>query len=109
MKISSTKSTPFSFNYNLKKELDKFIEYSKKKKFKKILIHLPDGLKPIAGEIAEYLEKEGFVVLIWGGSCWGSCDTLSHFKLEEIVDCILHVGHEEFNRKNCLYQIDNEK
>lgn len=40
-----------------------------------MLIQLPDGLKPKAKEIKEYIESNTSAkVFIWMGSCFGSCD-----------------------------------
>jgi len=80
-------------------ELETAAEAIKKKKAKKVCIQLPDGLKPDAGEIAGYLEKNtGAEILIWLGSCFGACDTPSG--LENLdVDLVLQWGHTEFQWK----------
>ncbi len=55
-------------NYNLELE-----ELKVKVKGKKVLIQLPDGLKPYAKEIADaFVDAKD--VFIWGGSCFGACD-----------------------------------
>lgn len=89
----------FSFTPSFQKEIDKIIKELKKQNIKKILIQLPDGLKEIGDQIYEYFEKEGFLVYLWGNSNWGGCDIPLHFKLEEFVECIIHVGHEEFKKQ----------
>jgi len=98
--------TQFSFTPSFQKNLDEIIKELKKDNIKKILIQLPDGLKEIGDQIVEYFEKEGFLVFLWGNSNWGACDTPLHFKLEGIVDCIVHIGHEKFERKQGYLQTE---
>jgi len=60
--------------YNL--ELDKIIKTIKTEKPKSVLLQFPDGLKPYATSIANYLESKFPSILfkIWLGSCFGACD-----------------------------------
>ncbi|MBI2651335.1 diphthamide synthesis protein [Candidatus Woesearchaeota archaeon] len=83
-------------NYNL--ELNKAVEEIKKNNAKLVCIQLPDGLKPKAGEIQSYIEKNTDAsVVIWLGSCWGGCDVpLSVEKLG--VDLLIQWGHSEYIR-----------
>jgi 2-(3-amino-3-carboxypropyl)histidine synthase len=75
--------------YNL--ELDKAVEMIKKEKAKNVVIQLPDGLKPKAGEMSDFLkEKTGAEVFIWAGSCFGACDTPL---LPEKYDLLIQWGH----------------
>ena len=77
-------------NYDL--ELNKAVEEIKKNNAKLVCIQLPDGLKPKAREIKEYIEKNTDAsVVIWLGSCYGACDIP---KLE--VDLLIQWGHSEF-------------
>ena len=79
-------------------ELNRAVEEIKKASAKLVCIQLPDGLKPKAKEIQEYIEKntEAFVV-IWLGSCWGGCDVpVSVEKLG--VDLLIQWGHSEYIR-----------
>ena len=74
-------------------ETNKLIEEIKKQKAKTICLHLPDGLKPKAEEIQKTIEKETNVqVIIWGGSCYGSCDLPLEVK-NLGVDLLVHYGH----------------
>ena len=60
-------------NYEL--ELDKIISEIKKTGAKKLLLQLPDGLKPWGPAISDYLESETPVkISIWLGACFGACD-----------------------------------
>lgn len=83
-------------NYDL--ELNKAVEEIKKANAKLVCIQLPDGLKPKAGEIQEYIERHtNASVVIWLGSCWGGCDVpLSVEKLG--VDLLIQWGHSEYIR-----------
>ena len=79
-------------------ELNRAVEEIKKANAKLVCIQLPDGLKPKAKEIQEYIEKntDAFVV-IWLGSCWGGCDVpVSVEKLG--VDLLIQWGHSEYIR-----------
>lgn len=62
--------------YNL--ELEKALSaISELKDNPKILIQLPDGLKPKAKEIVDFLNKNkenNAEISIWLGSCFGACD-----------------------------------
>lgn len=80
--------------YNL--ELDKAIDIIKSEKVKTVLLQMPDGLKPKAGEIKDIFEsKTNAEILIWGGSCYGACDMpyLNSVK----VDILIQFGHSEWN------------
>ena len=78
-------------NYDL--ELQKAIAEIKKQKAKKVCIQLPDGLKPKAKEIADFLQNEAKAeVIIWAGSCFGACDIPK--QIENLgVDMLVHWGH----------------
>lgn len=77
-------------NYDL--ELDKVIKKINKAKAKTVCIQLPDGLKPKANEIADFIEKNTKAkVFIWLGSCFGACDIP---KLD--VDLLIQWGHSEW-------------
>ena len=65
----------------------------KKQKAKTICLHLPDGIKLKAEEIQKTIEKEtNAQVIIWGGSCYGSCDLPLEVKRLG-VDLLIHFGH----------------
>lgn len=43
---------------------------------KLVLLQFPDGLKPYATAVVDYLEEKTDVIfLIWLGDCFGACDT----------------------------------
>lgn len=75
-------------------ELKRVSKEIKKQKAKTVCIQLPDGLKPKATEIATFLEKETKAkVMIWAGSCFGSCDIP---KLD--VDLLVQWGHSRWGK-----------
>ena len=75
-------------------ELKKIIDVVKKNKYKTVCIQLPDGLKPKANIIKNEIEKNTKArVLIWAGSCFGSCDIPN---LKEKVDLLIQFGHSEW-------------
>lgn len=79
------------FSYDL--EINKAIEEIKKNKAKIVCIQLPDGLKPKAKEIADLLEeKTDAEIIIWAGSCYGSCD-IPYIKE---ADMLIQWGHSEW-------------
>ncbi|MBI2670379.1 diphthamide synthesis protein [Candidatus Woesearchaeota archaeon] len=80
--------------------LDKAVQIIKKEKAKVVCIQLPDGLKPMATEIASYLEKNTMAkIVIWLNSNWGACDV--PLGLETVnVDLLINFGHNSFGFKN---------
>ncbi|MBN2566508.1 diphthamide synthesis protein [Candidatus Woesearchaeota archaeon] len=60
-------------DYDLR--IDEAISTIRQEKAKRVLLQLPDGLKPKAAEIQRAIRKETDTeVLIWAGSCFGACD-----------------------------------
>jgi len=60
-----------------KLELDKIVKTIKKQKPKTVLLQFPDGLKPWATAVCDYLEakiKTDIEIKIWSGTCFGACD-----------------------------------
>ena len=78
-------------------ELEKVVAEITAKKAKLVLLQFPDGLKPYATSVVDFLkEKTNANFLIWMGSCFGACDTpvLSE-ELEKQIDLIVQFGHNE--------------
>ena len=77
-------------------ELDRVVKEIKKQKATLVCIQLPDGLKPRANEIQKQIERNtNTEVLIWLGSCYGSCDTPQGLdKLK--VDLLIQWGHSKW-------------
>jgi 2-(3-amino-3-carboxypropyl)histidine synthase len=78
-------------------ELSRIISEIRKAKAKLVLLQFPDGLKPYATAVVDYLEKEtNAEFLIWLGTCFGACDTpLEVERLKPKVDLIIQFGHNE--------------
>lgn len=77
-------------------EINSLIGKINRSKAKKVLIQLPDGLKPRAKEIVDSIEKNTDAeAFIWLGSCYGACDIPSNVKSLGI-DMIIQFGHNEF-------------
>jgi 2-(3-amino-3-carboxypropyl)histidine synthase len=84
-------------------ELEKVVGNIKKSKAKMVLLQFPDGLKPFAPAVVDFLEEatsRKVIFLIWLGSCFGACDTpvLSR-KLEKQIDLVIQFGHSEMMPK----------
>lgn len=74
-------------------ELNRAVAEIKKKRAKSVLLQLPDGLKPKAKEIADFLQKNTAAqIFIWSGSNYGACD------IPEVkgIDLLIHFGHSEW-------------
>lgn len=78
-------------------ELNRVAKEIKKNKAKRVLIQLPDGLKPYATQISSELEnKTKSKIFIWFNSCFGACDIpLEAEKLG--IDIIIQFGHSEWD------------
>ena len=73
-------------------ETERVKELIKKKRAKRVLIQLPDGLKPFATRIVDELEKTGAEIIIWLGSNYGACDPAEPKRPK--IDLIIHYGHQ---------------
>ncbi len=65
-------------------------------KAKKVLIQLPDGIKPHAQTIVDALSDTGAELFIWTESNYGACDLPVEAR-NVGIDLILHFGHEAWN------------
>lgn len=62
---------------------------------KRVLIQLPEGLKPEALSIAKNVEKSGALPIISADPCYGACD-LATAEAESLgADLIVHYGHSK--------------
>ena len=77
-------------------ELDNAVQRIRQEKAKTVCIQLPSGLKPKAAEIQRHIEKNTDAkVLIWAGTCFGSCDL--PLQVERLgVDLLIHWGHVQW-------------
>jgi len=76
-------------------ELDKVVVQIKKQKAKFVLLQFPDGLKPYATAVVDFLESKigGVEFLIWLESCYGACDL--PVGLSKEIDLVVQFGHNE--------------
>jgi len=71
------------------------VEQIKVRNAKSVGIQLPEGVRPVATELADAITaKTGAEVIISGNSCYGACDIDD--KLLRIVDILFHFGHTEY-------------
>jgi 2-(3-amino-3-carboxypropyl)histidine synthase len=60
---------------------------------KRVLLQLPEGLKPEAPRLAKLVEKAGALPIVSADPCYGACD-LATSEAENLgVNLILHFGH----------------
>ena len=80
-------------------ELAKAVKEIKKNNAKKVLIQLPEGLKPYATQISDTLTKElknKTQFFIWLDSCYGACDI--PIETEKLgIDLIIQFGHSAWD------------
>ena len=64
---------------------------------KTVCLQFPDGMKPLATEVADEIEKRtGARIMIWMGTCFGACDT--PLGLENLkVDLLVQWGHSPWS------------
>jgi len=87
------------FSYNF--ELERIVEQIKARNAKSVGIQLPEGVRPVATELADAITaKTGAEVIISGNSCYGACDIDD--KLLRIVDILFHFGHTEYFSSHSL-------
>jgi 2-(3-amino-3-carboxypropyl)histidine synthase len=63
---------------------------------KRVLIQMPQGLKPEAPWIAKLVEETGAIALISADSCYGACDIALNEATDLAADLIIHFGHSKF-------------
>jgi len=60
---------------------------------KRVLLQMPEGLKPEAPSLAKIIEKTGALPIISADPCYGACD-LATAEAESLgIDLIVHFGH----------------
>ena len=79
-------------------EKEKLIKELKKRKPKKVLVQLAEGIKRNAPEISEVIEGLGIEVIFSGETEWGACSVAVQEAVALGVDLIVHFGHAEFIR-----------
>jgi len=60
---------------------------------RRVLLQLPDGLRPHAYRLAAEIRATGAQVILSGDSCYGACDLASRQAEEVGADLLVHYGH----------------
>src|SRR3989344_6849839 len=77
-------------------EKEKLIRELKKRKPKRVLVQLAEGIKQNAPEISETIESLGIECIFSGETCWGACSVAVQEAEALKVDLIVHFGHAQF-------------
>jgi 2-(3-amino-3-carboxypropyl)histidine synthase len=91
-----------------KLEESKIVEEIGRRGSKRVLLQMPEGLKPLGFRLAQLIEDEGGVeVFVSGDPCYGACDLALGPRIHVEADLLIHVGHAEipgeFSEENVLY------
>jgi 2-(3-amino-3-carboxypropyl)histidine synthase len=79
----------------------RLIDEIKRRSPHRVLLQLPEGLKPQAARLAEKLQNaSGAEVFVSGDPCYGACDLALHQMKELHADLLIHVGHAEIPNEN---------
>lgn len=62
---------------------------------KRVLLQLPEGLKPEAPQLSKVVEKAGALPIVSGDPCYGACDVAASDAEDLDVDLIIHFGHSK--------------
>jgi len=62
---------------------------------KRVLLQLPEGLKPEGPRLAKVIEKTGAVPIVSADPCYGACDLATEGAKGLGVDLIVHYGHSK--------------
>jgi 2-(3-amino-3-carboxypropyl)histidine synthase len=76
-------------------DCEKLAQEMKRRKARRVLVQLPEGLKTQAQEIARNLEKSCAEILLSVETCYGACDILDREAKSLGCDLIIHFGHSE--------------
>ena len=60
---------------------------------KRVLLQLPEGLKPEAPRLVKIIEKTGALPIVSADPCYGACDIATSEAESLNVDLIVHFGH----------------
>ncbi|MCW4023972.1 MAG: diphthamide biosynthesis enzyme Dph2 [Candidatus Bathyarchaeota archaeon] len=72
---------------------------------KRVLLQMPEGLKPEAPRIAKIIEKHGAVAFISSDPCYGACDIAISEAQGLGVDLIVHFGHARMVKHEAISTI----
>lgn len=78
-------------------ELDKVISKIEESGAKRVLLQLPDGMRPFAVQMVDAINKAtDATVFLSGNSCYGACDISFDQARGLNVDLIVHYGHTQY-------------
>ncbi len=69
---------------------------------KRVLLQMPEGLKPEAPRLAKIFEKCGVVAIISADPCYGACDIVVSEAEGLDVDLIVHFGHAKMVKHEAI-------
>jgi 2-(3-amino-3-carboxypropyl)histidine synthase len=89
-------------------EETKIIDEIRKRGSRRILLQMPEGLKPVGFRLAKLIERDARIeVFVSGDPCYGACDLALNTKKHVEADLLVHLGHAEipgeFSDENVLY------
>ena len=89
-------------------EENKIVDEIRKRGSRRVLLQMPEGLKPIGFRLAKLIEKDARVeVFVSGDPCYGACDLALNTKKHVDADLLIHLGHAEipgeFPDENVLF------
>ena len=70
----------------------------KRRRSKRVLIQLPEGLKPQGPRLAEVIEKTGATAIISADPCYGACDLAVEEAKSLNADLLIHFGHSQMQQ-----------
>jgi len=76
-----------------------------KRKARRVLVQLPEGLKPEAPRIASLIEESGALPIISADPCYGACDLALDEAEMLSADLIIHYGHSEMESLKRLIDV----
>lgn len=89
-------------------EEDRIFDEIRRRGSKRVLLQMPEGLKPVGFQLAQRIEKEtGVEVFVSGDPCYGACDLALYPKKHIDADLLVHLGHAsipgEFPDEDVVY------
>lgn len=66
---------------------------------KRVLLQLPEGLKPQGPRLASLVEDAGALAIVSADPCYGACDLAIHDAEALGVDLLIHFGHSPMSKK----------
>ncbi len=78
-------------------EVERVAKEIKLHKANRILLQLPDGMRPFAVQLVGAIRKAtGAQIVLSGDSCYGACDLATRQAKEIGADLLVHYGHSRF-------------